>query len=255
MPSDRRRVSKGFLNALGTYEGEAAVQATMARRLSALLQGTAPANLDRVLEIGCGTGLLTQAIVSSQPVGTLFLNDLVAECLAPLRNRLAVPVCTLSGDIERLEPLPGDLDLVMSNACLQWLDDLPALLQRLHDRLRPGGLLLFSTFGPGNLGEVRALTGTGLAYQPLDVLLAIVGEAFEVLHGSEERVVLRFASPRHALRHLRATGVNGLPGNRLGPSALRGFLRAYAAHFAAPDGSVPLTYHPQFCLARRRAPS
>ena len=49
----------------------------------------------------------------------------------------------------------GAFDLVFSNLMLQWCDDLDAVFAEIARVLKPGGLLLFSTFGPGTLAELR----------------------------------------------------------------------------------------------------
>jgi malonyl-CoA O-methyltransferase len=69
----------------------------------------------------------------------------------------------LIGDIEQLN-LPQSLDAVISSSALQWMTDLPALLQRIHDALKPNAYFGFSTFGSDNLTEIKQLTGQGLNY-------------------------------------------------------------------------------------------
>ena len=47
------------------------------------------------------------------------------------------------------------LEMVWSNLALQWCNDLPATLGDLHRVLKTDGLLMFSTFGPDTLKELR----------------------------------------------------------------------------------------------------
>ena len=49
----------------------------------------------------------------------------------------------------------GAFELVFSSLMLQWCDDLDAVFAEIARVLAPGGLLLFSTFGPGTLAELR----------------------------------------------------------------------------------------------------
>src|SRR4029077_4201652 len=52
-------------------------------------------------------------------------------------------------------------ELVFSSLMLQWCDDLDAVFGEIARVLKPGGLLLFSTFGPGTLAELRAAWAAG----------------------------------------------------------------------------------------------
>ncbi len=252
-PTYKARIALGFRNAQTTYDACADVQLDMGRRLIALLEAHSETIPARAFEIGCGTGTFTEGLMAAFPIQELFLNDLVQEIPEALRNRIpaALPATYLMGDIECLEVLPDHLDLVASNACLQWMTDLPRLLKRLHGCLRPGGHLLFSTFGPKNLEEVAHLAGPGLAYRTLPDLREVIGKAFDIIHLSEAPLSVTFPDPAHLLRHLRATGVNGVRQERLGPGALRRFMASYAERFPQPGGGVRLTYHPIHCLARR----
>ena len=47
------------------------------------------------------------------------------------------------------------VDVLFSNLCLQWVDDLPAVFAGFRRVLKPNGLLLLSTFGPQTLVELR----------------------------------------------------------------------------------------------------
>ncbi len=49
----------------------------------------------------------------------------------------------------------GSVDVLFSNLCLQWVEDLPAVFAGFRRVLKPGGLLLVSTFGPDTLHELR----------------------------------------------------------------------------------------------------
>src|SRR4029077_10511260 len=55
----------------------------------------------------------------------------------------------------------ASFDLVFSNLMLQWCDDLDAVFAEIARVLKPGGLLLFSTFGPGTLAELREAWAAG----------------------------------------------------------------------------------------------
>lgn len=97
----------------------------------------------RVLDFGCGTGLLTLKL---QPlVGRVTGADTSQGMLAALREKLEAQgitnVDTLLLDHDPQAPLPGGYDLIASNMTLHHVPDIPALLARLGQALKPGGYL------------------------------------------------------------------------------------------------------------------
>ena len=70
-----------------------------------------------------------------------------------LRHR--APSRRLCADARALPLADGSVDVLFSNLCLQWVEDLPAVFAGFRRVLKPGGLLLVSTFGPDTLHELR----------------------------------------------------------------------------------------------------
>ena len=63
----------------------------------------------------------------------------------------------MCGDIEELCFAPNSFDLIWSSSALQWCNDLPKILSMIETILRPGGLFIFSSFGPNTLKELRMI--------------------------------------------------------------------------------------------------
>lgn len=248
-PLDKDRIALSFLRGGDSYDRHAGVQHELGLRLLTMLENLPQGSYHKVLEIGCCTGGLTEQLLDRIAVDRLYLNDLVPDFYDRVRSRLRnSPPCEVVpcfGDIESL-PLPEPLDLVISSSTFQWLVDLPALLQNIAAALQPSGVLAFSLFGPGTLGEFTALTDVGLEYRPLDTLRAQLQPSFniEMLESFEDQ--LMFKTPREVLRHLQATGVSGVGGLRWTPQRLRHFEEQYSQRFGDPSG-VPLTYV-SFCV-------
>lgn len=247
---EKERIKRHFARSLTTYEAEARVQEASARQLCDLVTlATGRREFGRILEIGCGSGVLSREITARFDFGELDLNDLApeSEACAPKGRRIHF----LPGDIEQIE-LPDELDLVMSNAVFQWLAEPDALLARLAEKMNPGALIAFSSFDPENCREVKSLTGAGLAYPDGAAWRAMAERRFSLLGGHEELVQLLFDSPEAVLRHLRATGV-GAPGagRAWTRGALAAFSEAYRAHYSE-GGQVVLTYHPVLIIAEKK---
>lgn len=249
---DKRKIRQRFARAAATYDRQAVVQRGVAERLLHLLASHMGEQPRRVLEIGCCTGILTAGLVRRYPgITDLFANDLVPqfEPLVAARIPPGVRLEFLGGDIEAI-PLPDALDLVISSSTLHWLENLPDLLDRLHARMARHATLCFSIYGPGNLRELRELTGIGLDYHSLAELRRMVGQRFTVVACEEELITHHCPDPLALLQHLRQTGVNALATEPWSRPRLGDFIRQYERRFGR-QGRVGLTYHPVYCLARK----
>ena len=250
MSIDKALVAQRFAKAGQSYVEHAVVQKQISSQLFKYLKVYCPQNLASVLEIGCGSGNLTHLFQTHFQFEQLFLNDLYADVeqhFSTIQN-----IAWLIGDIEQLT-LPQSLDAVISSSALQWMTDLPALLQRIHDALKPKGYLGFSTFGENNLIEIKKLTGQGLNYYSIDVLKQKLEEnGFEIVFIQEEQKHLYFDDPKLVLHHLKATGVTATAkSHRWTKQSLQQFYSDYQ-QFHDEQG-FRLTYHPIYVIARRKA--
>jgi malonyl-ACP O-methyltransferase BioC len=257
--TDKALVAQRFCRSVDTYEDAAVVQRVMSAELVWRLERVVGESwIGRVLELGCGTGLLTRQLVERFRVAELTINDLAAELVEiaahKVRSCSDVRVQRCVGDME-LVSLPGCQDLVVSCAALQWSADPPRMIARMLEALRPGGLLAVATFGPDNVREAGELIGLSLPYLALSSLVGEVGRGAEVLFQHETHTTLCFASALQALQHLKRTGANALEARSWTPRRLREFCERYEARCQVAGeaaGQVALTYHPLTVVARRR---
>ena len=248
MSINKALVAQRFAKAGQSYVEHAVVQKQISAQLFKYLKVYCPQNLASVLEIGCGSGNLTHLFHSYFQVDQLFLNDLyedVDQHFSTIEN-----IAWLIGDIEQLH-LPQSLDAVISSSALQWMTDLPTLLHRIHDALKPNAYFGFSTFGSDNLTEIKQLTGQGLNYYSSEVLKQKLEESgFEIVFIEEEQKHLYFDHPKSVLQHLKATGVTATAkSHRWTKQSLQQFYSDYQ-QFHDEQG-FRLTYHPIYVIARR----
>lgn len=132
----KKRVGELFLKSFqNDYHSEAEVQKQTAKQLIAKLSETR-ANYERVLELGCGSGILTNEISRNLYVNELFLND-----LSDVSNIVRADAEFIIGDAENID-YPGLLDLVISNAVIQWFEDLEQHFEKVAEALTEGEFLL-----------------------------------------------------------------------------------------------------------------
>ena len=250
MSIDKALVAQRFAKAGQSYIEQAVVQKQISAQLFEYLKMYCPQSLPSVLEIGCGSGNLTHLFHSYFQVDQLFLNDLYADVdqhFSTIEN-----IAWLIGDIEQLH-LPQSLDAVISSSALQWMTDLPTLLHRIHDALKPNAYFGFSTFGSDNLTEIKQLTGQGLNYISLEFLKRqLEQQNFEVLFIEQEVKQIYFDHPKSVLQHLKATGVTSTAqSHRWTKQSLQQFYLDYQQFYG--EQGFSLTYHPIYVIARRIA--
>jgi len=251
---DKEKVARCFRRAHASYDRHGVVQKKVSDELVDILSSYPQISLNRVLEVGCCTGIMTEALCRRFSIGTLFINDLVPEFHQTVVNRLSLDirqnVKPLFGDIEALS-LPENLDLVVSSSTFQWLENLAVFFQKVAAALNDSGYLVFSLFGPGTLEEFRQLTGVGLHYYELDDLLKSLENDFELKEVKSRKETLYFSTPHQLLKHFQATGVGGVSEFRWTPKGLKEFEKEYQEQFGTVDG-VPVSYVSSFIVAVKR---
>lgn len=241
-PDQRARIRSAFA-AAPDYDGQARVQREVADRLAARIAALDLPAAPRVLEIGCGTGFLTGALVDVGICGDWLVTDIAPEMvercqarMAPMQQGRSLRFALLDG--ERGTPEGGPFDLICSSLAAQWFDDAPAALARMAGWLAPGGHVMVTTLGPGSFAQWRAAheaegiaAGTP-AFAPVEGFAALTPEALIV-----EDHIERHADPRAFLRSLKAIGAGtSHPGHRpLSPAQLRRVMARFAQSARSPQ--------------------
>jgi trans-aconitate 2-methyltransferase len=126
---------------------------------------------ETVLDVGCGSGRVTEMLLERLPRGRVIAVDGSASMLEAARERLAGrPVEFVEADLLALDFGGRTVDAVLSTATFHWIRDHARLFARLHAALRPGGRLVAQCGGRGNLARVLART-EAVAAEPEELLL------------------------------------------------------------------------------------
>jgi malonyl-CoA O-methyltransferase len=250
----KHRVARAFGRAQD-YAAQAHVQRQAAEALADHILATAPAQGVSILEIGCGTGFLTEAVHARLGPAAWTITDIAPEMVAR-----AIATLDIDGDYRVMDGEHPDLlpdarfDLIMSSLSFQWFADLPGAIARLAKLLRPGGLLAFSTMAAGSFTEWRAAhAALGLspgtpAYPDEPALHATVPDGFTASIDITP-FVQRHDDARAFLHQVKAIGaaVPAQGSEALSPAELRRVMAAYDA------GPRTATYRIAFCLFRAPA--
>jgi len=111
-----------------------------------------------VLDIGCGTGRLTETLLQRLPRGRVVAIDLSSNMMQVARDYLrpsfASCVQLAIADAAAL-PVSGRADAIFSTATFHWVLDHPRLFRSLHTALKPGGRLVAQCGGAANLARIH----------------------------------------------------------------------------------------------------
>ncbi len=246
------RVRRAFDRAAAAYSTTAVLQHEISSRLVEALDVIRLEPV-QILDAGCGTGEALRLLNARYRSATVTALDVSENMLAQTRQRAGwfnKPNCVCAS-MEALPFADNSFDLVFSSLALQWCNHHDAVFNEMHRIIKPGGLLLFSTFGPDTLMELRA------SFRAVDDALHVntftdmhdigdevlrQGFADPVMHA--EHMVVEYASVNQLLQDLRDIGANTTDeGHRQGlltPSAMKTLLQAYEGY--RRDNILPATY-------------
>ena len=251
-PIDKAAARRAFDAAADGYDATAVLQQEIARRM---LERLDYVRLEprTVLDLGCGTGFALDDLARRYRRARLLGLDFSPRMLARARRRgswLNRPrlICA---DMEALPLAEDSVDLIFSNATLQWANGLDRVFAELMRVLRPGGLLMFSSFGPDTLMELRAAWATVDDHAHVSPFLDMhdVGDALLRARFADpvmdaERMTVTYPSVRGLMRDLKQIGARNALAERsrgmTGRRRLAAMEAAYEQHRC--DGKLPATW-------------
>ena len=153
----KRKIRRAFDRAADSYDAAAVLQKEVCGRLLEKLEYI-KLSPQLILDAGVGTGEAIVPLMKRYKKSRLVVLDLSERMLAKATYHgglLRKPelVCA---DIEQLPFCEDSFELIFSSLTLQWCNDLQATMEDILRVLKPGGLLMFSTFGPDTLKELRS---------------------------------------------------------------------------------------------------
>ena len=179
--------------------------------------------------------------------------DIAHPMLEQARKRgrwLRRPRCVCA-DAECLPFADASFDLVFSNLMLQWCIDIDTVFAELQRVLRPGGLLLFTSFGPDTLKELRDSWAQVDGYAHVNAFLDMhdIGDELMAVGFAEpvmdvERITVTYPDVWKLMRELKQIGAHnvtvGRPRGLTGKSHMQQLVNAYERYRQA--NVLPASY-------------
>jgi malonyl-CoA O-methyltransferase len=249
---DKQRVRQNFGRAATSYEKHDVLQQEVQ---SALLERLDfyTADPGRIVDVGAGTGRGTALLKKRYAKAEVIAVDLALPMLRAAKQHASwlKPFQRVCAEATALPLADHSVDVLHSNLCFQWIDDLQALFAECVRVLKPGGLLAFSTFGPDTLKELRASWAEADQQPHVSRFLDMhdVGDAM-LAAGLRDpvldvhRYTLTYSEPRKLLEELQGLGATNADQTReRGLTGKARYKRMIAAYETMRlDGRIPATW-------------
>ena len=247
---DKNKIKRSFAQAVPSYDAAASLQ----RQVGDVLLERFPPILcsGPLVDLGCGTGYLTRHIAAGMSVAEIIALDIALPMLAASQQKNGLAgINYVCADAEKLPMLAQSIQQIYSNLALQWCQDLPTVFADCRRVLKADGQLVFTTFGPATLHELKTAWAAVDDFPHVNefytaqAISGFLGQAgFNAMTVESEIYQLSYPSVMalmHELKDLGAHNVNvDKARNITTRRQLQGMIASYEA--AMPGASVLASY-------------
>lgn len=243
-----KTLRRKFAAAAGTYDDAAVLQREVADRLLERLEYIKQAP-EVIVDIGCGTGYCVDALNKIYPQAFIAGFDIAHPMLQQAKNTNGCSVY-FSADAHLIPVKSKSVDLVISNLALQWCDQ-KIVFKEVARILKPGGLVMFTTFGPDTLKELRQAWAEVDDYPHVHEFVDMHNLGDDLLHSGlaepvmdKEIITLTYENVSDMLKDLRNIGANNAVAKQFaGLTGKDRFLRFTTAYESMRIASrIPASY-------------
>lgn len=238
------QVRSAFNRASSQYDNHAFLQKEIAIRLDSKLE-VISGNADVVLDLGAGTGLLSQNLLKRFDNSQLICLDFAQESLKS--NPAKYKLCA---DANHLPLANESVNIVISNLMLQWCPDTKQLFSECFRVLKNDGLLLFSSFGPDTLKELKKSWSVvdnaphvNTFIDMHDIGDQLLQNGFQSPVMEMETLTLTYQTVTDLLKDLKAIGaqtVEARSKSLMGKDKFQSMIKMYESY--RTNGKLPATY-------------
>lgn len=233
------KIKESFNKAVDSYNQNCQIQFDTGCKLIKKIQKL-NLNPESVIDLGCGTGLITIHLFHNYPNSKKkYALDIADKLLQKAKKNLK-KIIFIEDDFDSLANL--SLDLVFSNMALQWSRNLSNTIDIITQNLQNNGILAFSTLLEGTFYELPI--NSRIKFKKFEEIKQIlIDRNYKILELSNEKIVQNFPSFIHALNSIKNVGANY--------SGENNFLPLYRMQ-KENSGNFSLTYNIIYCIARKK---
>lgn len=249
---NRTKVRKAFDRAAETYDEAAVLQKEVCRRLLEKVD-LASISPEWILDAGSGTGEAIKPLQKKYKKSNMVLLDISERMLTKAEKNgvLFRRPHSICADLESMPFAEQQFGLIFSSLALQWCNNLSETLLEMRRILKPGGLLIFATFGPDTLKELRAswekvdnASHVNSFIDMHDIGDDLLNAGFAEPVMESEMITVNYSSVDLLMQDLRNIGANvtasGQNNGLLTPNKLKALRDAYETFRAGDD--LPASY-------------
>ncbi len=215
---DKNMVEKNFSKGASTYDKNAEIQKYMS---AGLLDITKSKKCEKILEIGCGTGIFTEKILNDIKFDKLFVLDISEEMLNICKNKFfnIKNIIYIKEDIEKFETAEK-YDLIVSNAVFQWLNHFENTMQKISNMLSNKGIFVFSMFAEKTYFELKEITkemnidNFSQNFYTKEYIKNIIEKYYNIIDVQEEIVEEKYSNLKEFFKYIKNIGANSAKENR-----------------------------------------
>ena len=256
---DKARVRASFNRAANTYDAAAVLQKQVRLEMLSRLD-LVNIKPKAILDAGCGTGHGSFALQKRFSSAHVISLDIALGMLQqtklqrPLLQKMLYQQNLLCADIECLPITSNSIGMVWSNLALQWCNDLDGAFNELARVLQPEGLIMFSTFGPDTLKELRVASNDGHTHVSRFIDMHDIGDAliragFSTPVLDVEHYTLTYDDVKSVMTDLKSIGAHNATLGRARGLQGKGFLQNLTQQYEQfrndtieNGGKLPATY-------------
>lgn len=243
---DQNLLIQSFNRAAATYDQYNFLQKHVGQKLVAQLDFI-KLSPKRILEIGCGTGFCTALLHEKYPEAQIIAIDIADAMLKKACSTIHHPLIQyVCADATHLPFKPAQFDLIFSNLTLQWLPYLSWIFKEWLRVMQASGCLMFSSFGPNTLHELRESWRGIDRYTHTNQFSDILTTGNELMHSGwqhpvldHEDITVRYAQLNQLFKDLKMIGAHNMTYGRtpglMGKHKWQKFLQNYAEHYRHND--------------------
>ncbi len=255
---DKGKVKQSFSHAASHYDEIAVLQKKVGLDL---LNRFDVDYSKRFLDLGCGTGFLTQELIQKGGAQEIIAVDLALSMLKVARGKREqlASVQYICGDAGNLPLINNTIDIIISNLALQWCQDLAQVFNGFNQVLKQRGALMFSTFGPATLQELKSswqkvddYEHVNRFYTVEEMRVFLQQSGFTHIDIATKQYELKYPTVLALMKELKGIGAHNVLSGRKRKLTSKGEMQRMIDEYESyrVNGLIPATYDIIFVSAK-----